>query len=121
MKLKDNTSNVNILKDAIVEGIQEKKGSKIAILDFTDMSNAICSYFIICHGNSNTQVEAISRSIYDKTVSVLKEKPWHTEGMSTLEWVLLDYGNIVVHVFQEELRDFYELEGLWADTKITYL
>ena len=72
-------------------------------------------FFVVCHGDSSTQVEAISDSIYDQTIKDLKEKPWHQEGRTNAEWVLLDYVDVVAHVFYRESREFYNIEGLWAD------
>jgi ribosome-associated protein len=109
--------NTGLLVDTIIKGIQEKKGHEIVVLDLTDIPNSICDYFVICHGDSNTQVEAIADSVEDETIKSLKEKPWHREGMENAEWVLLDYISVVVHVFYKQTREFYGLENLWADAK----
>jgi ribosome-associated protein len=106
-----------ILIDSIVDGIQEVKGKDITILDLKGIPNAVTDYFIICTGESSTQVDAISHSIVRETRKKLKEKPWHQEGNTNSEWILLDYVNIVVHVFYKEVRSFYNLERLWADAK----
>ena len=103
----------------IIKGIEEVKGENIDILDLREIDNAACDYFVICNGNSNTQVNAIVNSI-QKTVSKdLKDKPWHVEGMENAEWVLMDYVNIVVHVFQKNIREYYNIESLWGDARIT--
>lgn len=110
-------SDVLKLVDAIVHGMQEKKASDIVSMDLRNTGNASCDFFVICHADSSTQVEAIARSIEDETRKALKEKPWHSEGQQNAEWVLLDYVNVVAHVFQREARTFYDLESLWADAK----
>lgn len=103
----------------ILHGIEEVKGLEINLLDLRDIENTVCDYFIICNGTSNTHVNAIVNSI-QKTVSKgIKDKPWHIEGSENAEWVLLDYVNVVVHVFQRQVRDFYDIEGLWGDAKVT--
>ena len=101
----------------IIKGIEEVKGQNIEILDLRDIENSVCDYFIICNGNSNTQVNAIV-NLVQKTVSkAIQEKPWHVEGSTNAEWVLLDYVHVIVHVFQKQIREFYNIEGLWGDAK----
>ncbi len=103
----------------ILHGIEEVKGLEINLLDLREIENTVCDYFVICNGTSNTHVNAIVNSI-QKTVSKgIKDKPWHVEGSENAEWVLLDYVNVVVHVFQKHVRDFYDIEGLWGDAKVT--
>jgi ribosome-associated protein len=111
--------NSDLLITEIVKGIEDVKGDKISILDLRDIENTVCDYFILCEGNSNTQVSAISGSIQKNVSKSLKDKPWHVEGEANAEWILLDYVNIVVHVFQKHVREFYNLEGLWGDAKVT--
>ncbi len=113
------TVNSDLLITAILKGIEEVKGENITILDLRDIDNTVCDYFLICDGNSNTQVNAISASIQKFVSKNLKDKPWHVEGEDNAEWVLIDYVNVVVHVFQKQTREFYNLEGLWGDAKIT--
>lgn len=103
----------------IIEGIEEVKGQNIDILDLRDIENTVCDYFIICNGTSNTQVAAIVNSVQKVASKELKEKPWHVEGLDNSEWVLMDYVNVVVHVFQKHIREFYDIESLWGDAKIT--
>lgn len=103
----------------IVQGIENVKGEDIQLLDLRDIENTVCDYFIICSGNSNTQVNAISGSIQKVVSKELKDKPWHVEGLNNSEWVLVDYVNVVVHVFQKQIRDFYDIESLWGDAIIT--
>jgi len=106
------------LIDAIVEGIQRKKGIDIVKIDLTKINHTECKYFIICHGNSNTQVDAISHSVEDTVIELINEKAWHTDGYQNSIWVLLDYADIMVHIFQRDARQFYDLENLWADAHI---
>lgn len=103
----------------IIKGIDDVKGENIQLLDLRGIENTVCDYFIICSGNSNTQVNAISGSVQKVVSKELKDKPWHIEGQANSEWVLMDYVNIVVHVFQKHVRDFYDIESLWGDAKIT--
>ena len=104
---------------AILEGIRKIKGKGISIIDLKTIHHTECEYFIICHGSSNTQVDAIAHSVEETTEETTGEKVWHRDGYRNAVWILLDYGNIMVHVFQKDARDFYNLEGLWADAKIT--
>lgn len=103
----------------IIAGIEKVKGTNIKILDLRKIDNTVCDYFIICDGNSNTQVDAISSSVQKVVSKNLKEKPWHVEGENNAEWVLIDYINVVVHIFQKHIREYYDLESLWGDAKIT--
>jgi len=103
----------------IIKGIEDVKGADIDILDLREIENTVCDYFIVCNGNSNTQVVAISNSIQKAVSKELHEKPWHVEGLENAEWVLMDYVNIVVHIFQKHVREFYSIESLWGDAKIT--
>ena len=109
----------NQLITFILEGIENVKGQDIQILDLRQLENNVTEYFIICSGNSNTQVDAIVNSIQKHVSKNTKDKPWHVEGDTNSTWVLMDYVNIVVHVFQHQAREFYDLEGLWGDAKIT--
>lgn len=116
------TKQVNqsqIIRDVAIKGIQELKGEDVVCIDMSVVENAVCEYFIICTGTSNTHVNAIAESVKDEVRTAIDEKPWHSEGFGNAEWVILDYINTVVHVFKEEAREFYNLEGLWADAKIT--
>ncbi len=103
----------------IIKGIEEVKGNDISILDLREIENTVCNYFVICNGTSNTQVNAIVNSIQKTVSKSLKDKPWHIEGSENAEWVLIDYVNVVVHVFQKQIREFYDIEGLWGDAKTT--
>lgn len=106
------------LSEIIVEGILQKKGVKVVRMDLTKLPNAVCNYFIVCHGTSKVQVEAIAHSVLEETAKVQGSKPWHQEGFENTEWILLDYVDIVVHIFMEETRKFYNIENLWADAVI---
>ena len=111
--------NNDALLANIIKGIEEVKGSNIDILDLREIDNSACDYFVICDGTSNTQVNAIVNSIQKTVSKELKDKPWHVEGSENAEWVLMDYVNIVVHVFQKHIREYYNIESLWGDAKIT--
>ncbi len=104
---------------SILDGIEEVKGLEINLLDLREIENTVCDYFIICNGTSNTHVNAIVNSIQKTVSKTTKDKPWHVEGSENAEWVLLDYVNVVVHVFQKHIREFYDVEGLWGDAKVT--
>lgn len=114
-----NTVSTDILLANIIKGIEEVKGNDIEILDLREIDSAVCDYFVICNGNSNTQVNAIVGSVQKLVSKEIKDKPWHVEGTDNAEWVLMDYVSIVVHVFQKEIREYYNIEGLWGDAKIT--
>lgn len=113
------TNSAEELANIIIDGIKDKKAEKVVKLDLTGVPNAICKYFIICHGNSKTQVEAIADSAIEKAKKEKDEKPWQKEGYENAEWILLDYVDVVLHVFQPATRDFYKLEELWADAVIS--
>ncbi len=108
-----------ILSDVVIKGLQELKGENIVYVDLSVVDNAVCDNFIICTGTSNTHVNALAGSVENEVKKTLGEKPWKTEGFGNAEWIILDYVNTVVHIFQEEPRNFYNLDGLWADAKIT--
>lgn len=115
---KKNVNNDDLLAN-IIKGIEEVKGNDIDILDLREIDNTVCDYFVICSGTSNTQVNAIVHSIQKVVSKELKDKPWHVEGTENGEWVLMDYVNIVVHVFQKHIREYYNIESLWGDARIT--
>jgi len=119
MTKKKRTANSEKLSDVIVKGMQEKKAADIVILDLRKLNNAIADFFVICSGNSDKQLDAIADSIDQEVFKALKENPWHVEGKNNKEWMLLDYINVVAHVFKKDRRDFYALERLWGDAAIT--
>ncbi len=106
---------------AIIHSIQEKKGEEIVEIDLTKIENTIVERFIICHGNSSTQVEAIANNIEDKLLEQCHIKAKHIEGKRNAQWILLDYYDIIVHVFYEPIRRVYNLESLWADGEIKHI
>ena len=103
----------------IVEGIQDKKGKGIVIVDMLKLGNSICDYFVICQGNSPTQVSAITDSIEDTVRINCKKKPYSIDGLRNSQWVAMDYGDILVHIFLPDVRTFYDIEHLWADATLT--
>lgn len=107
------------LSKAIVKGMQEKKASDIVVMDLREVKNAVADFFVICSGNSDKQLEAISDSVDEEVYKALKEKPWHTEGKNNKEWMILDYISVVSHIFRKDRRQFYSLEKLWGDAEIT--
>lgn len=107
--------------EAAIEGIRRIKGKELLMIDLTTIHHSECSYFLICHGTSNTQVEALAHSVEDTVHELTGEKTWHKDGYRNAIWILLDFGDIMVHVFKEEARTFYNLEGLWSDAKITQI
>lgn len=106
------------LSKLIVKGMEEKKASDIVVMDLRNVKNSFTDFFVICSGNSDTQIEAISDSIEEITQR-LKEKPFRSEGKNNKQWILIDYINVVAHVFLKEKREFYGLEDLWGDAEVT--
>lgn len=106
------------IRDFIVRGMQEKKGQDIVVMDLRNVRNAICDYFVICSGNSDTQIDAIATSVEEEVYKASKQDPWHKEGKMNREWILLDYVDVVAHVFKKDRRSFYDLEQLWGDAEI---
>jgi len=102
----------------IVEGIQEKKGKQIVVVDMTKIPNTVFGYFVICEADSSTQVHAIAESVRRYVSKALKIKPFATDGYENAEWIIADYGEVLLHVFRREAREFYRLEELWEDAKI---
>jgi ribosome-associated protein len=109
------------LSEVIVQGMQDKKASDIVVMDLRKVKNAVADFFIICSGNSDKQLDAIADSIDEKVSKTIKENPWHIEGKNNKEWMLLDYINVVAHIFKKDSRDFYSLERLWGDAEITQI
>ncbi|MFM2134807.1 MAG: ribosome silencing factor [Bacteroidota bacterium] len=112
------TDSTEILRDAVVEGMQERKGKDIVCIDLREVKNAVSDFFVICHADSRTHIDSIARSIEETVHKKLKEDPIHVEGKSNAEWILLDFSTVVAHVFLQEKREFYGLERLWADADI---
>jgi ribosome-associated protein len=114
-------ASANKLLEEIIRGIENVKGIDIQQLDLREIENTPCEFFVICSANSNTQVNAIVNSIQKTVSKSLQEKPFHTEGLEVAEWVLIDYVDVVVHVFQKQTREFYNIEELWGDAKSTLI
>ena len=113
-KTKGGTASAPLL-DAIIAGVREVKGRELVHLDLRHVPNTVCDHFIICHGDSDTQVEAIANSVWKVADEQAGEKPWHHEGEQNAEWILLDYVDVVVHIFHRDKRSYYGIEELWAD------
>ena len=111
-------NQTTLLLETIIKGLQEKKGRNIVTVDLREMSGAICQYMVICEGNNPNQISALSDSVWDMVNKEVKEKPITTEGLRNAQWVGIDYGTIIVHIFMPEMRSFYRLESLWEDSKI---
>lgn len=118
MAKKRKGANSEKLSDVIVKGMQEKKATDIVVLDLRKVKNAVADFFILCSGNSDKQLDAIADSIDAEVSKTLKENPWHIEGKNNKEWMLLDYIDVVAHVFKKDRREFYALEKLWGDAEI---
>ena len=108
-----------ILVNTIIDALQDKKGKKIVTINLANIDTAICKYFIIAEGNSPTQVSALSDSVWDKVYEKVHEKPLGAVGMKEAQWVAMDYGTVMLHIFIPNIRDYYNLENLWADAKTT--
>ncbi|MEH6514253.1 ribosome silencing factor [Maribacter arcticus] len=117
--MQESKASVDELIALIIQGVDEVKGHNINLLDLREIENTVCDYFIVCNGTSNTHVNAIVGSIQKTVSKAIQDKPWHVEGEDNAEWVLMDYVNVVVHVFQKQVREFYDIEGLWGDAKFT--
>ncbi|MBR6539316.1 MAG: ribosome silencing factor, partial [Bacteroides sp.] len=111
-------NETKVLVEQIVEGIQNRKGARIVIADLTEIGDTICKYFVICQGNSPTQIAAIVDEVREVTREQLGVKPIAVDGLRNAEWVAMDYADVLVHVFLPEVREFYDLEHLWADAKL---
>ena len=116
--MKKRQDGTELLLGAILKGIFEKKGQDVLKIDLRNLENRITDFFIICHGSSVNQVDSLSDSVEDTVKKEAGENPLHIEGLENCFWVLLDYGNVVIHIFLEEYRHFYSLESLWADAKM---
>jgi ribosome-associated protein len=118
MKKKNSDKEFFELRDCIVNAMLEKKAENVVSIDLRKFNNRMAEMFIVCHGLSTTQVEAIADYVEEMTVKQMKQKPFHREGFENKEWILLDFFDIVVHIFLEEKRDFYSIEQLWGDGEI---
>jgi ribosome-associated protein len=116
--MKKRSDGADVLLKSVVKGIYEKKGHDVLKIDLRNLENRIADYFVICHGTSVTQVDSICDSVEYTVRKMAGEKPLHLEGLDNCFWVLLDYSNVIVHIFLEKYRNFYSLESLWADATI---
>lgn len=105
--------------DKVVEALEDTKAHQIVKIDLRKIENCFCSFFVICHGSSSTHISGLTDAVEEKVREDLDEKPFHTEGLNGSQWVVLDYGDVVVHIFDKELRDYYQLEEFWGDAEIT--
>jgi ribosome-associated protein len=119
MKKNKNLSSEELSKLA-VEGMEEKKAQNIVLMDLRNIPNAITDFFVISSGTSDTQIDAIATSVEENIFKKSQEDPWQREGRLNKEWILLDYSNVVVHVFKADKREFYDIESLWGDAEFTY-
>lgn len=113
--------NSTKLSELVVQGMLEKKAEDVVVLDLREIKNSIADYFVLCSGNSDTQIDAIADSIENEVIKHIKQKPWKREGREGKEWILIDYVDVVAHVFNKEKRAFYGLEELWGDAKVQRL
>ena len=116
---KKTNSESTELCEAIVEGMKENKANDIVVLDLRHLESAVCDYFVLCSGDSTTHVDGISNAVTSYVRKSIKEKPWHIEGKTNSDWILLDYINVVGHIFYKEARSFYDIEELWSDANRT--
>ncbi|MCD0487277.1 ribosome silencing factor [Pedobacter sp. MC2016-14] len=107
------------LSEIAIHGIQEKKGNDIVRLDLRELNSSVSDYFVICNADSSTQVKAIADSVEEEIYKNTQTNPWRKEGQESAEWIILDYFDIVVHIFKTEKRDFYGIEDLWGDAQST--
>jgi ribosome-associated protein len=118
--VKKKTVNLSTyLSEIAVHGIQEKKGNDIVRLDLRELNSSVSDYFIVCNADSSTQVKAIADSVEDEIFKSTQTNPWHKEGQENAEWIILDYFDIVVHIFKTEKREFFGIEDLWGDAETT--
>ncbi len=118
MRKKKSNANSEILSESIVKGMQEKKATEIVVMDLRKVKSAVADFFVICSGNTDKQIDAIADSVDEVVQKSIKESPWHIEGKTNREWMLLDYVNVVAHIFRKDKRAFYALERLWGDADI---
>jgi ribosome-associated protein len=114
-------SSSEILSNAIIEGMLDKKASEIVIIDLRSIKGTIADFFVLCTGNSDTHVDAISDSVEETVFKMVRQDPWHIEGKQNKEWILLDYVDVVVNIFKSGSRKFYSLEQLWGDAGIRWV
>ena len=106
------------ISELVIHGIQEKKGNDIVRLDLRNIHSSVADYFVVCHAESSTQVKAIAHSVEEEVFKALKQDPWRKEGLQNADWIILDYIDVVVHIFKTDKREFYGIEDLWGDAEI---
>lgn len=121
MSLNKEFKTSDILANIVVSGMQEVKALEIVSLDLRNIETSVCDFFIVCHGTSNIHTSAIADSVIKETLKTYNEKPWKKEGITNGDWILLDYGNVVAHIFQKNIRDYYNIEKLWGDANISLI
>ncbi|TAE42235.1 MAG: ribosome silencing factor [Runella slithyformis] len=123
MKQRQSSSDLSSkdLAQLIVRGMQEKKAVDIIVMDLREIKNAVTDFFVICSGNSDVQIDAIADSVEEETIKTANTRPWQREGKTYKEWILLDYVDVVVHVFKKDRRAYYDLELLWGDAIVTQI
>src|SRR5687768_13483594 len=114
-------ANSDILAELVIKGMQEKKASDIVVMNLKSLKNAVSDYFIIASATSDTQLDAIATAIEEEVFKAIKQNPWQSEGRTNKEWVLLDYVDVVAHIFLKDKREFYALEELWGDARIQHV
>lgn len=114
------TSDSSALIDTIIDALLEKKAKDIVVLDVRELTT-LTDYFIVCNGTSDTQIRALANSVAEKTKEVLGEAVWKKEGLEARRWIILDYVNVVVHIFSKEKREYYGIERMWNDAEITQI
>jgi len=107
------------LSELVVKGMQEKKAINIRVLDLRNVKNSVADFFVVCSGSSDTHMAGIAESVEDVVYKIIEQKPWHKEGRNNKSWVLLDYVDVVTHIFSNDSRIFYGIEDLWADAEVT--
>jgi len=118
MDKKKSRENADQLSKMVVKGMQEKKANEVTLLNLQNVPNSIADYFVICTGTSDTHLDAIADSVEKEVKENQQQNPWHREGNQNKEWILLDYVDVVVHIFKKETRQFYNLENLWGDAEL---
>ena len=119
--LRDMMDNTQDLLEKVIEGIQDKKGNRITVVDLQEIDDAICRYMVVCQGGSTTQVGAIANNVVDHVRTHNGDKPIAQDGRKNMEWVAIDFGSVMTHIFLPETREYYKLEQLWEDAKLTQI
>ena len=121
LRVKNTDVASDTLCDLVVKGMQEKKARNVVVMNLKGVKNAIADYFVVCSGTSDPHIDAIAGSVEEEVYKAAHLNPWHQEGKTNREWILLDYVDVVVHVFKQERREFYRLEELWGDADFTVI